>query len=448
MRKVLILGGATFATLLVTCFVWIQFPRVSDPQFVQQTVIDGQNYFAQGQVNALEKGKNGYLRPEFLPYWGRKGQEYVAKSPTELLVKGWNLYSTAAQAKTVDHRHLQVSKDSAYLKARQSFESLAPALESAFRSETFVAPETRFDYDTMTMNFIALRSCAQAMTGFAESEMAAGNTDRAASSLGSLFTLCQALQQKGPLINEMIVCAIASNATAETLALVTPKTQMSAQIWKALAGDILTSVPHKDRMFPLMVGEMSCAKLFFSGLRNNRQLSANSASNLGISTSGLYIPGVLAREERIFDNVHTRLLKGLQQTGSVSLNSADLNPTAIDYFLGQSGVMVQLMLPNMEGISQRLDLDRRLRTVTATVYAALAFRAEHGRLAKNLVELTSKYPLPEDNQSLGLEYKVKDSGATVHIPYGEAQRFLESTEEFPGLASWVRVENDGLSFQL
>ncbi len=447
MRKVLILGGMTFATLLITFIVWIQFPKVADPQFVQQAVLDGQNTLAGGQVRALDPAKNGYLRKEFLPYWGRKGQEYVENTPVSRVVSSWRDFSTAGMGKFIDHRKLQASKDPAYLKSRAAFEQIAPALEASMRCETFVAPETKFDFDTIVMNYISVRACAQALAGLAESRAAMGRNDSAAGHMASLYSLTRALQGKGPFINEMIACAIAGVADAHTLGLITPTTSLSVESRQDLARNILASIPAKDRMVTLMEGEMSCGVILFKQVRTGG-LSSSTYSNLGIPTAGHYIPGFIPREERIHSNTFTRLLKELKATGKVTLTPADNDPTLLDYFSGQAGILTNIMLPSLERMLQRLDMDRARRIAMGAVYSSLAFRAEKGRLPKDLAELTTSFPLPDDSETLGLQYNLSKDKLSIHIPYKEAQEFLDNQKEFPNRPKWVKAENDGLTFHI
>lgn len=446
MRKALIFGGVTFAALLLAFIVWIQFPKVADPQFVQQTMLDGQNAFARGQVGALDPAKNGYLSKEFLPYWGRKGREYVENNRVAPIVSSWRDFSSSGMGKFIDHRQLQAVKDPAYLKSRAAFEKLAPALEAAMRCDTFVAPETKFDFDTVVMNYISIRVCAQAMAGLAESRAAMARNDDAAGHLASLYSLTRALQGKGPFINEMIACAIAGVADAHTLALITPSTSLSVESRQDLARNILASIPAKDRMVELIEGEMSCGVILFKQLRTGT--SSYTYSNMGVPPGGHYIPGFIAREERIHGNTFTRLLKELKATGNFTLTRADNDPTLLDYFSGQAGIFTALMLPNLERMLERLAMDRARRIALGAVYSSLAFRAQNGRLPRDLAELTASFPLPDDIESLGLQYKLSQDQLSIHIPYKEAREFLDSVDEFPPIAKWVKVEDDGLTFQI
>ncbi len=444
MRKALIFGGVTLVTLLITVTIWIQFPSEKDSGFMTQTAESGQKYLARGQAESLDPQKNGYLNKQFLSYWGRKGKEGVENSVTQAVITDWNNYSSSSTGKTIDHEKLLSGKQSEYLKKREELKKLTPELEKAMRSETFVAPETKFDFETPLLNYIAVRACAQAISGLAESEAAEKQFDLTAQHLGSIFSLTRALQGKGAMINEMIATSIGGIGSSSSLELLGPKVPLSLKARQRLARDILGSVPGQDRLLGLLQGEVACGLALFKQIRTGAGQAYT--SNAGIPN--LRIPGLVAREERIYRNVHTRLLKELESTGRLTLTRADTNPNPLDYLTGSTGLYTQILLPNIPRLQEQLDLDRRARIAVGTTYAVMAFRAEKQRLPKDLKELSQAYPLPADADTLGLTYTPSGSAASVHIPYSKAQGFLSNLQHFPSIESWVKADGDGLTFNL
>ncbi len=444
MRKALIFGGVTLVTLMITVAIWIQFPRETDSGYISQTVEQGQKYFVDGQTESLNPDKNGYLNKNLISYWGRKGKEGVENSVNQGVVTGWNNYSSSATGRPIDHKKLLSTKETEYLKSRDGIRKLAPELEKSMRSETFVAPETKFDFETLLMNYTAVRACAQAMSGLAESEAASGEFDLAAHRLGSVFRLSRALQGKGAIINEMISASIGSVGNAGCLGLLGPKAPLSLKARQDLARDILSSVPAKGRLLGLLQGEVACGLALFDQIRKGTGQTYTSSAGI----PSLHLPGLAAREERIYRNVHTRLLKELESTGNLTLTRTDISPSALDYTIGATGLYTQILLPNIPRLQEQLDLDRRARIAVGATYAALAFRAEKSRLPKDLQELGTAYPLPDDSATLGLTYTSSGNTGTIHIPYDKTQDFFDSLKQFSGIESWVKAEGDGLTFTI
>ena len=441
MRKALVIGGVTLVTLIVTFFVWVQFPRETDPEFVQKAIASGQQYLAKGQSEALDPSKNGYLNETFLPYWGRKGKDGVENSAVQATVTGWNSFSSSAAGETIDHTKLITSKNAEYLANRTEFLKLVPELEKAMRSEVFVAPETKFDFETTLMNYIAVRACAQAMSGLAESEIASGRADVAAGHVGSIYSFSRSLQGKGALLNEMISIALGSIGHHAVVRLIEPKAKLSLQSRQSLARDILNSVPDENRLLGLLQGEFACSDLLFEQARANQ-----AALSLGVPQ--LRVPGLLSREKRIYHNVNTRLLKEVESTGKVTLTTADTNPGTLDYFTGATGIYTQIIMPNLTRLQEQVDQDRAMRLAVGISYAAMAFRDEKGRLPKDLKELGAVYPIPTDVSTVGLTYAPSKDSATVHIPHAQAQEFVEGLKQPTGSPSWVQAKEDGLTFSL
>ncbi len=193
--------------LLVFGFVlWLQFPRVHNPDRVEAMRASAAKRFQAIQSEADNPERNGFLNPTFMPYWGRKGQEYQPGSPVEEQVKAWQTYSTEGSGELVDHSELQ--QDPEYQAALADFRKLVPDLTVSMRKPIFAPPDEAMELTTIVMNYMSVRASAQAMIGFAEAELEQGQAWSAADLTVTVVQFGRTLQNHTSLIGDMIGVAI------------------------------------------------------------------------------------------------------------------------------------------------------------------------------------------------------------------------------------------------
>jgi hypothetical protein len=410
MMKKFIYGILALVLLVAAVYtVWVQFPKIKNPQLAQAIYKDATARHEALLADAEDPAKNGYLNPAFLPYWGRKGTEQDPNAHSAQTMKAWSTYSSSSQGVAIDHEKLQAEEDKNYLAALEHMKKLSPELIHASGRPIFFAPNSTLDFGSMVPNLINIRASAQAMTGLAAAYTAEGDLPNAVECLLAPLRIGHKLQGQGALISDMIGIALQALATDGMFGLLDINGDMPADQWKHLAQSLLDEAPRKDLLAIALEGEMTMA-------RNTLELYRQGTYQGDMEQMDL-LPGFLSREERIYVNTMTDCISQVKNGGSLTMPSYLTNASTYDWVSGKTGVLVQIMFPNFTRAGQQADLSRHTILAAATAYGIAAYRATEGELPNELSQLTQAgIPLTDDAKFLsGVDWKVTGDSATLKI---------------------------------
>ncbi len=438
------LGLVYLGILLAFCVVytvWIQFPKIQDPRRLQEVEVSAQEHFVEIQTVAKDPERNGYLSQTFLPYWGRKGVERKENAPIKKILEDWNGYSTSSTREFVDHSSL--AKNSSYQAALSKFETVAPELEAAMRKPVFAAPDQELSFNSPVMNFISVRSSAQAMVGYAEARAAQGKILEAASATVAVMEFGKAVETQTTLINEMVGVAVQSIGFDGYVGLLGPESKLSAAQWKALAGRLTDALPVEQELATTMGSEMVGFQKSVAMLKTGKFPDLNSA--------WWRLPGFLSREARIYSNLMLTIDSDLRDGGTVQMPSYLANPSTSDYLTGKVGNLALVVLPNYVRADAEIRFNRTKIAGAATATAVLAFRAENRRLPKNLDEIRAAgIPIPHSEVLKEVEavYALSGTKATLSLPFDGTAIGNPTSQDFAyGPREWFGIQNDTILFR-
>jgi hypothetical protein len=424
--------------LIAVYAVWVQFPRIENPQLVETIYKDTDARFEALQVGADDPEKNGFLNPALLPYWGRMEIEQDPNATSRATIEAWNNYSSPSQGASIDHKLLQSESDQSYLAALENMKKLGSEFYAATDKPLFFPPNFTLDFNATVPNYIALRSSAHAMVGLAAAHTVEGDHKKATECLVAPLRLGRRLQGQGVLISDMIGIAIQNIATDGMFGLLDINSDLPAEQWKMVAQSLLDEAPPKDLLQHSLEGEMTAVrntlKLYKQGHKQEEILQVD------------LLPGYLDREARIYVNVMTDSIAQLKETGSATLPPVHTNPSTSDWISGKTGTLVQLIVPNYSRAADNIQRTRDLVLAAATAYGVAAYRAQEGELPKEISELKKAgIPLTDDAEFLaGVEWDV-DSGIlkmkTKSLP-GEVPPVVGEYWE----NTWVKADKEFLTF--
>lgn len=406
-----LLTGLLGVLLLALGFyvVWLQFPKLNEPEMAESAYLAADKRLDESLLGAGDPAKNGYLDPELLPYWGRHGIEFQEYSEAEGAVKGWSDYCSAYLGSSVDHEALQKTPE--YQKALGEMSHLAPQVRHASEKPLFIPPDAALDFTSTTVNFISLRAIAHALSGLAEARVQQGQFEEAADDLLTVMTLGQRLEEHALLISVMIGITTQTIALDTAIGTMDINQTLPPQVWAKLAEGFIKRAPRKDLLKMTIEGEMTAAhntmKLYNQGKWQYPELERLR-----------YFPGLISREERIYVNTMTGLLKQASDpNGGGRISSFHQKPTAYDWLSGKAGILSQSMTPNFQRAGEQIRLHRNSALAAATAYGIAAYRAREGRLPSQLDEIRkTDIALTDDAEFLTLvQYELSDQGATLKV---------------------------------
>jgi hypothetical protein len=402
MKRIFLAVVVLVATFLAAYAVWVQFPRLHQPESVASTLQQASERFDQLSRMAADPAKNGFETAIFLPYWGRRSTEYKENSPIESVVKDWAQYSGLSSGQPIDHKALRASQNAKYLKALNDFEKVSPELLAAWGKPVFLPPGTTMSFDTELWNFQATRTCAQALVALAEAKAAQGQSDQAANILARVMEFGGNLQGQGALLIDVVGMSTQRSGIDGFLPLMQPAvthrgTPLPAGRWKDLAGRLTKAVPPADTVYRAMQGETAVAVNTIDQIRQGK--SANS-----LAAGPTAMPGLLDREERIYLNLMMDMLGKLKDTGKLVTPAALDRPTAGDHLAGRSGLLAEQLLPNFSRASYEIEMNRRRILALALCAGVAAYRADNGKLPDTLDDVRKfGIPMPAVDDLEGLK---------------------------------------------
>jgi hypothetical protein len=427
--------------VLAVYTVWVQFPKLKNPQLVESIYKDATARHEAVQASAGNPEENGYLNPTFLPYWGRRGIELDPAAQSVRDLEAWKVYSSEYQGVAIDHRQLQADGDGNYLKALKQMKLLAPELIKATGKPIFSPPNSTLDFGNAIPNYIALRASAQLMSGLAAAYVAEGDLPKAGECLLTAARLGRKLHGQGPLISHMIGVAVQSIGSNGFLALVDINDDVSAEQWKELAQALLDEVPPEDMLAKAIECEMT-------GARNTLEMHRQGTQSLDELRGLDLLPGLLSREERIYVNSMTDCLSQIRSGGNLTMPSYYANPTTYDWISGKTSFMADRLVPNYTRASQIVDINRQKYQALATAYGVAAYRAQKGEFPNELSQLsTVGIPLTDDPEFLNrVEWKMTPDAATLKVRIQSPSSTINWQPENFWEHPWLQCDDEFATF--
>lgn len=401
-----------FVVVLGLYGVWVQFPRVREPERLQALLSETQTSWDGVQTRAADPAQNGFLTPKFLPWWGRMDKEQVPDSDISKTISHWNQFTTMGVGELKDH--LALAKDPEYQKALAGFEAVAPELDQAMRKPLFAVNETpKLELYTAIPNYIAIRASAQAAVGLAEVRVSQGKAQEAAHLVASVARLGHALQGQSSLVQEMIGTAIQMIATDGYVGLLGPDSKLTWAQWNTLAEDLLASVPPTDQVKDAMQGDLYSMINTLERLRVEGK-SPDADFQLNV------LPGFLAREQRIYSNLMVEILGTLDSDHKVETLAVLTHPTKMDYVTGRMGLVAEVAIPEYARSCSAAEENRSRLVGLSLVSATRAYLAKEKKLPANLEQLKAAglaCPTPEQMAAEHVGFQSSAGEVTITSTY-------------------------------
>lgn len=431
--------------MVTTYLVWVRYPPISDPAWEQEVLkrVVFQNEENRRVLPDLEK--NIFPHERFQSYWGREGFERQVGSELERAIEDWNsYYSSFAAGKVVDYNRLLNNPSPKESASKDAFLELLPTLKKALSKPYFVAPMSASSIGQAYPNSLAMRSIAMALSGHCEYLVAQGKLGDATESLKLIFHLGSAMQNRGPLIQEMIATAIQGIGFETATSLFTPTSALESDQFDHLGAAILTSAPPSDTHLRMMERE------FYYSVESLRAAQKNSqVSGFDVST---FLPGFGKREERILRNNYLELLKAIKQDKLSQYKSGmqkNLNLTLGNALLGRSGVLSSILIPNIVDSGRVVNLNRKKLVALGTVYRVLGYYKRYQQYPTSLEELQLGSETVPGWDQLQLNYLNTKEEVSLKVPLTIEELEIASLPRPEGRQiTWVVLEGNDLVFNL
>ena len=420
---------ALFTAFCVVYGVWVQFPSLQNEALIKECQSLGDERFASLQAVANDPAQNGFLSETFRPYWDFRDKGYVEDNEVRDVMSAWyESYATPGKGEVVDHKALQDSKDTLYLKARSDFEKLIPELTQEIRKPCFVVPMEKIDINERTPDMLALRGIAQALAGYADSQVAEGELAEAIETLSTILALGNSTSGQGFIVADLIAASILTLAYDASLTDFPPSSELDAEQWKNLSQTFLTSLPPEDQLYQLLQSEVWLFRKDFNG------------DTLGGVTR---LPGFLAREQRIFENKMCEILT------AVKLDDPDAliieTPGLGSLLTGKSGLIASMLFPSYSRAGAKLTLTRKKLLSRGICAALLSYRKSKGTWPSELANLSEiGLDLPFEATPAWLEYKLEGDKAllTTSLSAAENEGHHSRDNSYPE-SPWARQDKEG-----
>ncbi len=419
MKKLLFALVCLILMALGSVFIWLQFPFVEDPVFVDSVIAQTEARYEELKIMTQDRERNGYFQPELLPFWS----EEVGSPAGEALLACREYLDGPGETR----RQLWESKDPAYLAALEGFKPFLKPLEAALSKELLAPEASPLDQpyhwrsenwpDKLSSVLFALSIQLEALCF----------EDRKSEAI-ELANLCWRLGNRLALegvdrLDASKVFLMAANSIF--LDQFSPESKVPAESW--------LSASHTLTRETLRTADLTSAISYDLGAQV-RAWRKRLAGQLSPAPGWSPHPGwreqiLLKRELRAGENRLTRILKA-NQGGPIWLSFAGtprcLSPPYLSY-VSRLTCQVHAVRTQMAGL--------------ATCTGLFAYRERHGHLPDSLEQL-SELGLKSDPDFpwSSMTYRPPD---TLLLPW--ANPILRGELESQ---TWMKVTPEGLEFQL
>lgn len=386
---------------------------VSAPTERYKPLIDEQlTLLAERHKDALSRlrdpQKNGFLNPQLAPFWTTSKNE----GPTKDTLTGWvKNFSVQGSGKAVDHTGLL--KNPGYLDLRKAVVALLPAMVEAFTKPYFHPVNDDPARPANIFNEKALTTIALALNGYAESLVAEGQPGKAALAYQLVFVLGQRVGIDSGTVQSLYGLSLQGLAFQSLVANLRPDARLTPEQWAELSRTLASAAPSPDWLLLALQHDLAMGDAFLSQPR--------SAYDGDVKfLRGVYLlPGMRARDLRIYHNLMGEVISELRQTGRIAPRKRPEGWRA--YAAGDVGSGTNNLFPpdSYSKQSARLGLHSAKMAGLAATAAVCAYREKFGKLPASLADLDRldlKTPagLPY-SQARGVVYEPKGDRALIGV---------------------------------
>ncbi len=408
MKKLLIAFALVVCALVLLYSWWVRNPAPAYPQQVQAASVAAQERFSDMAARAEDPEQNGFLEPALLRYWGTSEQ---AGDPGDLprIIEDWvDQYSDLT---VPQHLAYLEASDQAYLSRRKAFSELVPRIASAFEKPLFMAPVASqgLDMDTPIVDMLALRNVHRGLLAYANSLVAEGQLREATSYLLAALRVGEALQGYHTMMHDLVGVALQVAATRQLWGLTLNDRAWQELDWEALGPFVQEAIPPRDLLYLSMGTEMVMFRNTWTDMVSGEGGVPASDDSEAVL---LKMPGLLARELRIYENYMGSVLVDLEAGGDGSTVSPLGDFRWGDFWSGRRGLLTEVMVPSLGRAYHQIVLIRTQMWGLRGAAALLDYRQKHQRWPANLEQVET---LSDRYRELST-YRVVDGAAELHLP--------------------------------
>ncbi|MGE0489326.1 MAG: hypothetical protein AB7S38_08945 [Vulcanimicrobiota bacterium] len=372
MRSLLQVATVLAVVSLLALVMFLRFPLNQRAEDVKAAIETSRQRRANLMVKATDPKQNGYLSEPFLAFWGSRSHP-KPKTPAGTIIETWRGFSTSASetGQPIDHQAMATVPE--YIQARADFAELWPPLHQALTRPVFTAAIERPAFGTDMIDLVALRQTAQALCAWAENALLEGHPEIAAQAIGDVIEMGSHVTLDPCLTNALLGVSIQAIGFNALVHLLPPETALSPAQWQELAVRVRRSMPPQGQISTLLEEEIAFAHNSFQDLYQGQ--SAHPLTKW---------PWLMRREERVYYNVMTGLLAASHQDEMVVMPAHLTNPGTASYLTGKTGIVANMMVPDLSKVSAQLLYNRYRMAAATLVTEILAYRANHHSLPAKL----------------------------------------------------------------
>lgn len=353
---------------------------------------------------AADVANNAYLDAAFLPYWGRKDLERKPDGEAETKMKLVEKYSDLRERKETGLEMAVKAKDPKVASAFSEFAAFYPKVHKVCNQAYFLAPQTEpLNYQSKLPGFLSLRAITQDLATYSEYLTLTERPEQALEVAGDSLRLGWLVgSQPGGLMSHLISMALQSTAQGTLAMVLSYSPRLASQASLEKLSQLLEATNPTD------AAHIQALETEFYGACNSfSMLSGADTDGNALMVSILTLPGLRARELRLFKNDVFPMVEQIRQGQSVDTSwMQTMGPGS--WLLGRHSWVAKEFFPGL-GQSQKRFILMQKRQAFLHLYVALALAAHKmGHWPASLQELQAGgyKPLPKLDLSQ-IEYQPK-----------------------------------------
>lgn len=395
----------SLAAVAVLYASWVAFPPVQFAAEARQALDHQQQAFEADQKLAADPAKNAFIDPQLSQFWGRRSLEFRDKSAVSQVTSAMRAFGFLAGEQSAAVADLWNRKDPGLRKAVAEFEQLRPTLKRALSCPFYVLPQANPpDLESDPDNVLAHRAIAQALSAYAEVQLADGKPDQALAATAEIFQLARLLvaRRSHSSIDVMVASAIQVTGQ-ETLGYLLQSGRLKPQQLRPWLEVLRTTPFTPEIVLDSMEYELWVGRSFIEHPPKSMQGGKLS-----------YLPGLWQREWRLFQNDYIPVLRASRNHQAVTISwmgSFGLS----NWLMGQHSWVTALYMPNYERVFKILEVTRQ-RQDFLRLYVHLLLERPATLDSKWIGSLNSKaitYRLENGGPSLSYDL---DAGLAATLP--------------------------------
>lgn len=314
--RLLRIGCGILFLLALTCLGFGYSKLVGRPQELHQETI------AKALADSVERHKdwptklkdpkiNGFLQPDLRLYWSAMAStEDAAYKKADSAVSGWaDRFTKQGSGREIDHQALLRVKSVEYLAARSAFVELLPALLAAFEKPMFQPPNDDFTRPELGIQFDNLRRIAIGLDGYAESLVAEGDLERATLAYQLVFRMGKLISEDAGMVQTFAGVSIQGLGFQSFVSQISDSDRLSFSAWRNMSLALAQSAITSEQLERALENDTARGVSFLALPRSSFDGDARYLRSVYL------LPGVQARDERIYKNLMGASLEAVRESG-------------------------------------------------------------------------------------------------------------------------------------